>query len=125
MQPDLITHNSFIRACDKGKNPKRTLEIFDSMKHQSVHPDVITYNSLISAREKGKNPKQALKFFACMENPKQALEMITCMEHQRVQPKVMLWKNRFDTTLNSFDIKKNSQTHKKTHFLKITIFGKI
>ena len=60
----------------EGKNPKRALEIFASMRHQRVQPDVITYNSLISACEKGKNPEQALQIFVSMK-------------HQRVQPNVI------------------------------------
>ena len=60
VQLDLITYNSLISACEKGKNPERALEFFASMEHQRVQPDVITYNSLICACEKGKNPELIL-----------------------------------------------------------------
>ena len=57
MQPDVITYNSLISACEKGKNPEHALQIFDSMEHQRVQLDVITFSSLISACEKAKNPE--------------------------------------------------------------------
>ena len=102
------------------KKQKKTLEIFASIEHQRVQPNVITFSSLISACEEGKNPEQALEVFASME-------------HQRVQPNVIKYNSlisivyvmgyRFDTILNSFDIKKTVKIINK-HFFLITIFSK-
>ena len=52
--PDVITYNTLISACEKGKKTERALEIFDNMQQQGIVPDLITYNALISACEKGK-----------------------------------------------------------------------
>ena len=47
--PDVITYNALISTCQKGKQPERVLELFETMKRQGVVPEVITYNALISA----------------------------------------------------------------------------
>ena len=61
MQPDVVTYNSLMSACEKGKDPDRALKVIASMGYQCVQPDVITFSSLISTCEKGKNPERALE----------------------------------------------------------------
>ena len=62
--PDAITYSALISACEKGKQPGRALELFETMQRQGVVPNSITYSALISACEKGKQPGRALEFFS-------------------------------------------------------------
>ena len=47
--PDVITYNSLISACAKGKQPKRALEVVSVIQQQGVVFEVVTYSALISA----------------------------------------------------------------------------
>ena len=40
--PNVITCNTFISSCGKGRLPKRALEVFKAMHLQGVAPNVIT-----------------------------------------------------------------------------------
>jgi len=59
--PNVITYGALISACEKGVQPERALEVFETMQRQGLTPSVITYNSLISACEKGKQLQRALE----------------------------------------------------------------
>ena len=61
--PNVITYNALISACEKGKQPRRTIEILQAMQGQGLVPNVITYSALISACGKGKKPKRVLEVF--------------------------------------------------------------
>ena len=37
--PNAITHNAFISACEKGKQPEQALKAFAAMEQQGVVPD--------------------------------------------------------------------------------------
>ena len=52
--PNTIMYSALISAYEKGKQPGRALELFESMQRQGVTPDASTYSALISACEKGK-----------------------------------------------------------------------
>ena len=49
MTPELITYNAMISACEKGKQPKMALEMFEAMQRQDALPNIITYSALLSA----------------------------------------------------------------------------
>ena len=61
MVPNVITYNSLISTCEKGKQPERALELLEAMQRQGVLPDVITYSGLISTSEKGKQPERVVE----------------------------------------------------------------
>ena len=41
--PEIVTHNALVSACDKGKQPKRVLEMFREVQLQGGVANVITY----------------------------------------------------------------------------------
>ncbi|MBW8831171.1 MAG: hypothetical protein JF606_17460 [Burkholderiales bacterium] len=63
VDPDVITYNALISACEKAGKVERALEIFEGMRAAGIIPNVITYSALISACEKAGKVKTALKFF--------------------------------------------------------------
>ena len=54
LQPNVITCNALISACEKGWMTERALQLFDAMQQQGLQPDVITYSALVSACKKGR-----------------------------------------------------------------------
>jgi len=44
--PNVITYNTLISACEKGKQPERALELFEAMQRQGVVPDVMPESTL-------------------------------------------------------------------------------
>ena len=46
MVPDAITYNSFVSACEKGKQPGLALMVFGAMVQQGLVPNAITYSAL-------------------------------------------------------------------------------
>ena len=75
--PNVITHNSLISACEKGKQPERAMRILEAMQQQGVVPNVVTYSALISACEKGKQPERAVRIFEAMQQQGVLPEVIT------------------------------------------------
>lgn len=51
VEPDAITYNLAITACEKRSNWKNALEFSQEMGSRGVQPNVNTYNSAISACE--------------------------------------------------------------------------
>ena len=60
LEPDVISYNSAISACEKGQQWKQALSQLLEMWTPQRTPDVINYNSAISACEKGQQSEQAL-----------------------------------------------------------------
>ena len=67
MVPEVITYSAVISACEKGKQPERALEVFQTMLWYGLVPNVITYSALVSACGKGQQPEQALEVFQAMQ----------------------------------------------------------
>ena len=53
LEPDVISYNSAISACEKGQQWQQALMLFSEMGQQHVVPNVVTHNAAISACEKG------------------------------------------------------------------------
>ena len=53
LQSDVITYNSVISACGKGRKAERASQLFYEMRQQGLQPNVITYNSVVYACDKG------------------------------------------------------------------------
>ena len=53
MMPNVINHSALSSACEKGKQPEGTLQVFEIVRQIGVVPDVVTYSALISACVKG------------------------------------------------------------------------
>ena len=56
----------------KQRQWRRSLELFEDVKHQGLKPNIITYSVLISACEKGKEMSRA--FDVCADMLRQALK---------------------------------------------------
>ncbi|CAN0038447.1 unnamed protein product, partial [Choristocarpus tenellus] len=65
--PNVITYNSCITACGRGKQWKTALSLLGEMKANGVVPNVITYNSCITACGHGKQWKAALSLLEEMK----------------------------------------------------------
>ncbi|CAK9077169.1 Pentatricopeptide repeat-containing protein At2g31400 [Durusdinium trenchii] len=77
VQPNVISYNSTIRACDKCGQWQQALKLFDAMPQAKVQPDVISYSAAISACEKGGQWQQALKLFDAMPQAKVQPDVIS------------------------------------------------
>merc|ERR1711865_370939 len=51
VQPNVISFNAAISACEKGGKWERALELLQEMRQSGVQPDVISFSSAISACE--------------------------------------------------------------------------
>ena len=69
--PNAITYNSWISACETGKQPERALSVFEAMVQQGVVPNEITYTPLI-------NTSEAVKVFQAMLEQSMVSNIITC-----------------------------------------------
>jgi pentatricopeptide repeat protein len=61
VEPDVITYNAAISACEKGGQWEKALQLLEEMQAKGVEPDVITYSATISACEKGGQWEKALQ----------------------------------------------------------------
>ena len=60
LEPNLITYNAAISACEKGKQPDKALELLEETQRKGMEPGSITYNAASSACEKSKAAEQGL-----------------------------------------------------------------
>ena len=60
VQPNVITYNALISACEKGLQWGKALELLSEMKTQGFQPDVSFYNSPCEAAEKCKKSGEIL-----------------------------------------------------------------
>ena len=49
LEPNVITYNAAISACEKAKQAEKALELLEEMRQGGLKPDVITYSAAISA----------------------------------------------------------------------------
>ena len=49
LEPNVITHNALISACDKGNKADLALDVFAEMQHKGLKLDATTYSAVISA----------------------------------------------------------------------------
>ena len=63
VEPDVISYNATISACEKGMQWEKALALFYEMKGVGLVPTVISYNSVISALGKGRQWEKALEIF--------------------------------------------------------------
>jgi pentatricopeptide repeat protein len=63
VDPDVITYNALISACEKAGEVETALTTFNDMRAAGIIPNLITYNALISACEKAGEVETALKIF--------------------------------------------------------------
>ena len=68
VDPDVITYNAAISACEKGWQWERALELLEEMKSSGIEPDVISYSAAISACEKGGQWERALELLEEMKS---------------------------------------------------------
>jgi pentatricopeptide repeat protein len=66
IEPDVITYNGAISACEKGSQWERALELLREMRERGVEPNVVTYSAAISACEKGLQWERALELLSEM-----------------------------------------------------------
>ena len=59
-EPDVISYNSAISACEKGQQWEQALRLLLEMRSSRLEPNVMSYNSAISACSKGQQWEQAL-----------------------------------------------------------------
>jgi pentatricopeptide repeat domain-containing protein 1 len=52
INPDVMTYNATISACEKGGQWEKALDLFREMQDREIDPSVMTYNAAISACEK-------------------------------------------------------------------------
>ena len=64
LEPNVISYNSAISACEKGQQWEQALRLLLEMRSSRLEPNVISYNSAISACSKGQQWEQALIFVA-------------------------------------------------------------
>ncbi len=64
LEPNVISYNSAISACEKGQQWEQALRLLLEMRSSRLEPNVMSYNSAISACEKGQQWEQALIFVA-------------------------------------------------------------
>ncbi len=57
VEPDVISYNAAISACEKGAHSEQALQLRREMLRESVEPDVISYSSAIGACAKGAQPE--------------------------------------------------------------------
>ena len=77
LEPNTITYNAVISACEKGEWPEKALELLEEMQHNGLEPDMITYSVVISACEKKKWPKKALQLLEEMKRNGLEPDLIT------------------------------------------------
>merc|ERR1712046_478593 len=65
-EPNVITNNASISACEKGHQWAVALQILGSMRRCGLEPNVITNNASISACEKGHQWAVALQILGSM-----------------------------------------------------------
>ena len=63
VEPDVITWNAAISACEKGGQWERAMELFQKMQERRVVPNVITWSAAISACEKSGAVQEAIELF--------------------------------------------------------------
>eukprot|EP00966_Prymnesium_polylepis_P201568 4670544-Prymnesium_polylepis.1 len=61
IEPNVITYNAAISACESGGQWERALRLLVDMRQARVKPDVITYNAAIAACGKGGEWEKALQ----------------------------------------------------------------
>ena len=62
----MITYNTFIGTCEKGKQLEQALGMFKELLQQDVVPGTVAYSALISACTRNEWPRQALELFQAM-----------------------------------------------------------
>ena len=60
VEPDVITFNALISACEKEHQAEKALQLFDEMQQRGLEPDVITHTALCSACGNGQEWSGAL-----------------------------------------------------------------
>ena len=63
VQPNLITFNAAISACEKGREWKKALSVIDGMLNVSVEPDIVSFNAALSACYKTTQWQHSLGLF--------------------------------------------------------------
>ena len=61
VQPDVISCNAVISACEKGGQWQQALKLFEAMPSAKVQPTVITCNAAISACREGRAVEGSIK----------------------------------------------------------------
>ena len=54
IQPNVVSYNAAISACEKGKKWELALHWLQELWRSSLEPDVVSYNAAISAHGKGR-----------------------------------------------------------------------
>ena len=67
IQPNVISYNAAISACEKGGQHEKAVELLREMEGRGIQPNVISYNAVISACEKGGQHEKALELLREME----------------------------------------------------------
>ena len=49
LEPDVVTHNAASSACEKTKQPERTLDLLAEMQSKDLEPDAVACGAAISA----------------------------------------------------------------------------
>jgi len=69
IKPDVISYKAVIKACEKGGQWEKTLELFGEMEENDISlPKVISYNAAISACEKGGQWEKAVELLREMSD---------------------------------------------------------
>ena len=77
IQPNVISYNAAISACEKGGRWQEALTLFEAMTKAQIQPTVISYNAAVSACEKGGRWQEALTLFDAMPKAKVQPDVIS------------------------------------------------
>ena len=47
MKPTIVTYAALISTCEKGKDLRKALQLFECSRLQGMKPNIITYSALI------------------------------------------------------------------------------
>ncbi|CAK0904771.1 unnamed protein product [Prorocentrum cordatum] len=70
LDPDIISYNSGISACEKDDNWQHALLLLSEMREAKVGPDVVSYSAGVGACEKGNQWQKALSLLSEMREAK-------------------------------------------------------
>jgi len=67
IQLNIVTYNTLISTCGKGKDLPKALQLCGVLQRQGSKPDTVTYNAVISGCDKGTHFHIAHEVFKAMQ----------------------------------------------------------
>ena len=79
LEPDVVSFNIAMSACNTSKQWEKALQLFEEMQHRRLEPDVISFNISMNACTKSKQWEKALQSFEEMIQRSHASKPLTLM----------------------------------------------